>query len=176
MLNSNPTWWHGDNCCSAPCITAQVYTFFGRHFTLITDHKLLLMVLEPKDQIASVSGSHLYCWSLALTVYDFSIEFIWINTSTGECWLLYLSHCPFPATSDLSLFADDLANSVKSLFSMSCLSHHWNIKTFLERQLRTLCWLKSCTTYNQAGQIVLITRNYIRVSLIVTNLPYRMDV
>jgi hypothetical protein len=66
---------------------------FGRHFTLVTDHKPLLIVLGPKGHITSTSASRLHRWSAILAAYDFSITF---RPTKQHANADYLSRFPVP--------------------------------------------------------------------------------
>ena len=70
---------------------------FGRPFTLVTDHKPLLMVLGPKGHIASVSASRLHRWAVILSAYDFNLEFRLTNQHTNAD---FLSRHPLPIIND----------------------------------------------------------------------------
>ena len=48
---------------------------FGRKFTLVTDHKPLLVVLGPKGHIQTVSASRLHRWATERLAYDFELKF-----------------------------------------------------------------------------------------------------
>ena len=48
---------------------------FGRHFTLLTDHKPLLSIFSSKKGIPVYSASRLQRWTIILLEYDFSIQY-----------------------------------------------------------------------------------------------------
>lgn len=48
---------------------------FGRRFTLITDHKPLLAILEPKKGIPSLAAARLLRWAILLSAYNNDLEF-----------------------------------------------------------------------------------------------------
>ena len=48
---------------------------FGRHFTLLTDHKPLLSIFGSKKGIPVYSASQLQCWAITLLGYDFEIKY-----------------------------------------------------------------------------------------------------
>ena len=48
---------------------------FGRVFTLITDHKPLLSILNPKAEVPSVAAACMQRWAIFLSAYNYNIEF-----------------------------------------------------------------------------------------------------
>ena len=48
---------------------------YGRRFTLITDHKLLTAILNPKQGIPSLAAARMQRWALILTGYSYDIEY-----------------------------------------------------------------------------------------------------
>ena len=48
---------------------------YGRHFTLVTDHRPLTAILGPKTGVPSLAAARLQRWALALSTYSYSIEF-----------------------------------------------------------------------------------------------------
>ena len=48
---------------------------YGRTFTLVTDHKLLTMILGSKQTIPSLAAARLQCWALLLAGYSYNIRF-----------------------------------------------------------------------------------------------------
>lgn len=52
----------------------QIY-IYSRHFTLVTDHRLLTAILGPKTGVPSLAAARLQSWTLALSTYSYTIEF-----------------------------------------------------------------------------------------------------
>ena len=48
---------------------------YGRRFTLITDHKPLMAIFNPKSAIPTLAAARMQRWALVLSVYDYDIEF-----------------------------------------------------------------------------------------------------
>ena len=48
----------------------------GRHFTLMTDHKPLVSLFDPKKSVPQLSSARVKRWPLLLAAYDFDIELI----------------------------------------------------------------------------------------------------
>ena len=48
---------------------------YGRKFTLFTDHKPLITILNPRKGIPSLAAARLQCWALILASYQYEIEF-----------------------------------------------------------------------------------------------------
>ena len=48
---------------------------YGRHFTLITDHKPLTTILGPKQGVPQVAAARMQRWALMLSAYSYSIQF-----------------------------------------------------------------------------------------------------
>ena len=48
---------------------------FGRHFTLITDHKPLLSILNAKSAVPSIAAARMQRWAIFLSAYTYSIEY-----------------------------------------------------------------------------------------------------
>ena len=48
---------------------------FGRHFTLITDHKPLTTILGPKNAIPILTAARLQRWALFLTGFNYDIQY-----------------------------------------------------------------------------------------------------
>ncbi|PIO77100.1 integrase core domain protein [Teladorsagia circumcincta] len=56
---------------------------YGRHFTLLTDHKPLLAIFGSKKGVPAYSANRLQRWRLTLLAYDFDIEYR-STTSFGQ--------------------------------------------------------------------------------------------
>ena len=48
---------------------------FGRRFTLLTDHKLLLFILNSKSSLPPISAAGIHRWAFFLSTYDYSVEY-----------------------------------------------------------------------------------------------------
>ena len=48
---------------------------YGRKFTLITDHKPLLAIFNPKSAIPTLAAARMQRWALVLSAYDYEIEY-----------------------------------------------------------------------------------------------------
>ena len=48
---------------------------YGRHFTLVTDHKPLLAILGPKKAVPTLAAARMQRWALILAAYDYELEF-----------------------------------------------------------------------------------------------------
>ena len=48
---------------------------YGRHFTLLTDHKPLLSILGPKRAIPPLAAAQMQRWALLLSAYSYDLEF-----------------------------------------------------------------------------------------------------
>lgn len=48
---------------------------FGRKFTLVTDHKLLLKILGPKTGAPPLAAARMQRWSLILAAYTYEIQY-----------------------------------------------------------------------------------------------------
>jgi hypothetical protein len=73
---------------------------FGRKFTLVTDHKPLLVVLGPKGHIQTVSASRLHRWATELLAYDFELQF---RPTEAHANADFLSRNPLSVVDDFCL-------------------------------------------------------------------------
>ena len=48
---------------------------FGRRFTLVTDHKPLILILSAKTAIPSVAAARMQRWAIFLSAYSYDIEY-----------------------------------------------------------------------------------------------------
>ena len=48
---------------------------FGRTFTLLTDHKPLMFILNPKSALPPISAARIQRWAVFLSAYNYSIEY-----------------------------------------------------------------------------------------------------
>ena len=49
--------------------------FYGRHFTLVTDHKPLMTILGPKKGLPTLAATRLQCWAIFLLGYQYDLKF-----------------------------------------------------------------------------------------------------
>ena len=49
---------------------------YGRHFTILTDHKPLERIFGPKTAIPSLAAMRLQPWAIILSAFDYSIRFV----------------------------------------------------------------------------------------------------
>ena len=50
---------------------------YGRRFTLVTDHKPLTTILNPRKGIPSLAAARLQRWAIILSAYQYEIEFMY---------------------------------------------------------------------------------------------------
>ena len=55
---------------------------YGRHFTLVTDHRPMTGILGPKSGAPSLAAARLQRWSLTLLMYSYISEF---RSTKGSC-------------------------------------------------------------------------------------------
>ena len=48
---------------------------YARQFTLLTDHKPLVSILNPKKEIPPLAAARMQCWAWQLPAYQYSIQF-----------------------------------------------------------------------------------------------------
>ena len=48
---------------------------YARNFTIITDHKPLLAILEPKKNIPTLAAARMQRWALLLSAYQYNLEY-----------------------------------------------------------------------------------------------------
>ena len=80
---------------------------FGTQFTLLTDHKPLIFILNPKSALPPISAARIQRWAIFLSAYDYSIEYK--NTK---------AHANADSLSRLSMEGDEEDN-VDSVFKVS---------------------------------------------------------
>ena len=68
---------------------------YGRHFTILTDHKPLERIFGPKTAIPSLAAMRLQRWAIILSAFDYSIKFI---PSKENAVADALSRLPLPST------------------------------------------------------------------------------
>lgn len=49
--------------------------FYGKHFTLITDHQPVAAIFNPSKSVPAMMAAHLQRWVLFLGAHDYTIEF-----------------------------------------------------------------------------------------------------
>ena len=68
---------------------------YGRHFTILTDHKALERIFGPKTAIPSLAVMRLQRWAIILSAFDYSIRFV---PSKQNAVADALSRLPLPST------------------------------------------------------------------------------
>ncbi|KAK2566762.1 Transposon Tf2-6 polyprotein [Acropora cervicornis] len=68
---------------------------YGRHFTILTDHKPLERIFGPKTAIPSLAAMRLQRWAIILSAFDYSIRFV---PSKHNAVADALSRLPLPST------------------------------------------------------------------------------
>ena len=48
---------------------------YGKPFTLVTDHKLLVTILGPRSPVSTLAAAQLQRWALLLSGYQYKVEF-----------------------------------------------------------------------------------------------------
>ena len=76
---------------------------YGRHFTLVTDHKPLLAILGPHKGIPSLAAARLQRWALILAAYNYRIEFKPTQQHSNADGL---SRLPLPQSTQLEYSTD----------------------------------------------------------------------
>ena len=83
---------------------------YGRHFTLMTDHKPLTLILGPKQGIPPLAAARMQRWALLLSAYTYDINFRSTKmhaNADGLYWLplpddLPVGNAPDPAIFNMS--------------------------------------------------------------------------
>ena len=68
---------------------------YGRHFTILTDHKPLERIFGPKTPIPSLAAMRLQRWAIMLAAFNYSIKFV---PSKENAVADALSRLPLPST------------------------------------------------------------------------------
>ena len=68
---------------------------YGRHFTILTDHKPLLTLLGPDKPVPVHCAARLQRWSLILAAYDYELEY---RNTTAHSDADLMSRLPLPQT------------------------------------------------------------------------------
>ena len=87
---------------------------YGRHFTLVTDHKPLTTFLGPKQGIPSIAAARLQRWAVQLAAFQYDIEY---KSTKDHANPNALSRVPLPETgsetsSSLSVYYIHQLNSL----------------------------------------------------------------
>ena len=69
---------------------------YGRHFTILTDHKPLERIFGPKTAIPSLAAMRLQRWAIILSAFNYSIRFV---PSKQNAVADALSRLPLPSMS-----------------------------------------------------------------------------
>ena len=77
---------------------------YGRHFTLVTDHKLLTTLLSPSRGTPPLVGARLQRWAGLLSAYSYDIEFRRTNEHSNADGLSHLSLPVQPPSSTEATF------------------------------------------------------------------------
>ena len=91
---------------------------YGRHFTLVTDHKPLTTLLSPRG-IVPLVAARLQRWSWLLSAYSYGIEFRRTNEHSNADGL---SHLPLPVQPHSSTEATFVIGQIQALpVTVDCL-------------------------------------------------------
>ena len=71
---------------------------YGRHFSLVTDHKPLLSLLSGNQQISSQSSARIQRWALTLAGYEYNLSYKKSNDHTNADALCRLPLTELPAS------------------------------------------------------------------------------
>ncbi|XP_064645931.1 uncharacterized protein K02A2.6-like [Lineus longissimus] len=66
---------------------------YGRKFTLLTDHKCLVVILGPKTGVPTMAAARMQRWALVLSAYEYDIEYRQ-GTAHANCDALSRLPCP----------------------------------------------------------------------------------
>ena len=75
---------------------------YGRHFTLVTDHKPLLALLGPKSGIPPLAASRMQRWALLLSSHSYDIQYRRTQDHSNADGLSRLPLDSLPGTSECS--------------------------------------------------------------------------
>jgi len=87
---------------------------YGRHFTLVTDHKPLLAILGPKKEIPPLAAARMQRWAFQLSGHDYDTLF---KPTTAHCNADGLSRLPLPQTEPALVNTAEIAQI--SLFNIA---------------------------------------------------------
>ena len=88
---------------------------YGRHFTMITDHKPLTTILGPKQGITPVAAARMQRWALLLSAYSYSIKFCPME---AHCNADGLSHLPLQADTAVGNPEDPAVSNMMQISSL----------------------------------------------------------
>ena len=99
---------------------------YARPFTIVTDHKPLLIILGPKKNIPTLAAVHMQRWALLLSAYNYTIEYQHTTAHGNADGLLRL---PAP-------HADDLKPCELSVYNVSQVEYFPVTVTQLQKTTR----------------------------------------
>ncbi len=88
---------------------------YGRHFTLVTDHKPLTTILGPKKGVSPTAAARLQRWAVCLSAYSYDIQF---RPTTAHSNADGLSRLPLPNVSDVHLSSDPTIFNLQQMSSL----------------------------------------------------------
>lgn len=87
---------------------------WGRHFTLVTDHRPLLTLFGEHKSLPTLAAARIQRWAIILSAYDYTIVY-WKSEEHSNAD--GLSRCLLPDTSDCSVSNSSLTVGI-------CMRHH----------------------------------------------------
>jgi hypothetical protein len=120
---------------------------YGRHFTLITDHKPLLSLFDGSRAVSPQSSARIQRWALTLASYEYDLKYKISNENANAD---AMSHLPLremptqtPAPKELILLMESIANSPVTS-SQICLWTKTDPTLSLVSQFLTSGWPETC--------------------------------